>query len=79
MIAIIIVSSFLPIIVYLALDFIKRPREYARGFKKRFCTTWIEYLPDPSWMDDSRKLNTKAMEAKVNQDIRISEMERKNQ
>jgi len=70
------VLPFVPLIGYMAYDLFKRPKAWARGFKKRLFTSWIEYLPDPSWADKSRRKTILEMEKLVNDDIISAEKEK---
>lgn len=77
LIAIIISAAFLPTLLYLVKDFLSRPDEYAKGFKKRFFSSWVEYLPDPSWADQSRRKTKAEMEEIFKESILQSERDRK--
>lgn len=61
--------SFVPIIIFLGLDLFRRPRVWLRGFKKRFLTSWVEYLPDPSMVDKSRRKTNAQMEALIQETL----------
>ena len=77
LIVLVIAAAFLPTLIYLCMDLYKRPKVWKDGFKKRFTTTWIEYLPDPAWRDKSRLKSEAEMNRVVGISIRQSELERK--
>jgi len=56
LIGILIVSPIVPIIGFLVVDLYQNPKDWARGFKNRLCNR-IEYYPDPSCYDPTRRRN----------------------
>ncbi|XP_066936637.1 sodium-dependent neutral amino acid transporter B(0)AT3-like isoform X1 [Clytia hemisphaerica] len=65
LIVLVVGVSFLPILIYLFLDLYRRPGAWKAGIKKRFFTSWHEYLPDPAMFDASRRKTTYQMEEMV--------------
>jgi len=59
-----ITISMVPIIGFLVAHLIKNPSMWTAGFKKRF-TNLIEYYPDPSSKDPSRRKNDREMEVDI--------------
>ena len=64
-----VLISMVPIFVFLIKHFVKNPGKWVQGFKKKFANV-IEYYPDPSYVDPSRRKTDMEMEAAI-----VKEME----
>ena len=65
-----VLVSMVPIFVFLVRDSVKYPEDWVEGFRKKL-TNRVEYYPDPSYADSSRRRTDAEMEAAI-----IKEMER---
>jgi len=63
----------IPIIVWLVRDLIKNPGQWKEGFRKKF-TNMIEYHPDPSMMDPSRRKATQVLESEIVKEFEMNNM-----
>lgn len=60
--------SMVPIIVLLLKHLIQNPQKWVKGFKKTFGNK-VEYYPDPSSVDPSRRKNMEEMEAAILKEV----------
>ena len=60
-----ILASTLPLVIWLFLDLYRRPDAWKAGFKNRFLGGFVEYVPDPAWLDPSRRKSPEEMEAEI--------------
>lgn len=75
-VVLVICTPFLPIIYFMFLDLWQRPRSWAKGFKKRLFTSWIEYLPDPSMVDRTRRKTEEEMKQIVQKYVNENELDK---
>ena len=64
-VAVVILLSTSPLVLWLLLDLYRRPKAWKEGFRKRLFSGYIEYLPDPSWLDPSRRKSPDELEAEI--------------
>ena len=62
MIVAVILVSILPTLLFLV---IKWPKNWLQGFKRTFASGIANYLPDPTWVDPSRRKSPEQMEQEI--------------
>ena len=62
LIVVVILVSIVPTIAFI---FINWPKNWLQGFKHTFASGWANYLPDPAWLDKSRRKSPEQMEQEI--------------